>query len=89
MEGMVIYMSKQSRYIKKILTFMFIYLILFTAACLYITYETGIEPRTLILCVFAFCGVEGGLSAWIKTTKVKKKDNWETKDTNGNVENDK
>jgi hypothetical protein len=26
------------------------------------------------MCVFAFCGVEGGLSAWIKTTKEKKKE---------------
>lgn len=64
---------KKGRYIKLVLTGMFIYLILFTCACLYITYKTSTEPKTLILCVFAFCGVEGGLSAWIKTTKVKKK----------------
>ena len=74
-------MSKsQSRYIKKVLTFMFIYLILFTSVCLFITFKTGNEPSTLILCVFAFCGVEGGLSAWIKTTKVKKSDKPAVKD---------
>lgn len=56
---------------------MFIYLIIFTFASLFITYKTGNEPTTLITCVFAFCGVEGGLSAWIKTTKVKKKDKLE------------
>jgi len=73
--------GKKSRFIKIVLTIMFLYLLLFTCACLYITYKTGTEPKTLILCVFAFCGVEGGLSAWIKTTKEKKKDNVELKDT--------
>jgi hypothetical protein len=68
------YMNKKGKYIKVILAFMFIFLILFTCACLYITYVKGIEPKVLITCVFAFCGVEGGLSAWIKTTKVKKKE---------------
>lgn len=83
-------MSKsQNKYIKKILVIMFIYLILFTSVCLFITYKTGTEPKTLILCVFAFCGVEGGLSAWIKTTKVKKSDKPGPKDTEGNEENDK
>jgi hypothetical protein len=59
---------------------MFIYLLLFTCACLFITYKTSIEPKTLITCVFTFCGVEGGLSAWIKTTKVKKNDTIDKKD---------
>lgn len=65
----------KGKYIKKILAGMFIYLILFTIACLYITYKTGGEPKTLIMSVFAFCGIEGGLSAWIKTTKEKKNGN--------------
>lgn len=83
-------MSKsQNRYIKKILAVMFIYLILFTCACLFITYRTGSEPKTLILCVFAFCGVEGGLSAWIKTTKVKKSDKTGLKDPEGSEGNNK
>lgn len=51
---------------------MFVFLILFTCACLFITYKKATEPRTLITCVFAFCGAEGGLAAWIKTIKEKK-----------------
>ena len=65
--------KSKGKFTKIILLSMFIYLIFFTIACLYITYMTGNEPQTLILCVFSFCGIEGGLSAWIKTTKVKKK----------------
>jgi hypothetical protein len=65
---------KKGRFIKIIITCMLIYLLLFSCACLYITYTRGSEPRTLIMCVFAFCGVEGGMSAWIRTTKEKKKD---------------
>lgn len=64
---------KKGRFIKVIISCMLIYLLLFTCACLYISYTRGTEPQTLILCVFAFCGVEGGLSAWIRTTKEKKK----------------
>ena len=64
--------ARKGKYIKIVLAGMFTYLILFTCACLYITYKTGSEPETLILSVFAFCGVEGGLSAWIKVTKEKK-----------------
>jgi ABC-type transport system involved in multi-copper enzyme maturation permease subunit len=71
---------KKGKYIKVILVCMFTYLILFTCACLFITYKTGEEPSTLIMCVFAFCGVEGGMSAWIKITKEKKKSTSETKE---------
>lgn len=66
-------MKKKRNYTKVILTGMFIYLILFTIACLFITYKTESEPTTLITCVFAFCSIEGGMSAWIRTTKEKKK----------------
>jgi hypothetical protein len=67
---------------KVILTIMFTFLFLFVCACLFITYKTGTEPSTLITSVFAFCGLEGGLSAWIKTTKVKQK-----KSKNEDIEN--
>ncbi|MBH1939320.1 hypothetical protein I5677_00270 [Mobilitalea sibirica] len=60
------------KYMKITLSCMFVFLILFSAACLFISYKTGSEPNTLITCVFAFCGAEGGLSAWIKVTKEKK-----------------
>jgi hypothetical protein len=52
---------------------MLLFLAAFIAVCLFIIYRTGNEPSTLITCVFAFCGVEGGLMAWIKTVKVKSK----------------
>lgn len=73
---------RKVKYIKVVLAGMFTYLILFTCACLYITYKTGSEPETLIMSVFAFCGIEGGLSAWIKVTKEKKVEGYENKASN-------
>ena len=61
-------------YMKIVLTLMFTFLFVFTCACLFINYKTGNEPSALIAAVFSFCTVEGGLGAWIKITKVKKKD---------------
>lgn len=52
---------------------MFIFLVLFTIACLVVTAVTGTEPGILEGSVFAFCGAEGGLSAWIKVVKHKTK----------------
>lgn len=67
-------MKKEKKsYMKIVMTLMFAFLLLFVCACLYITYKTSSEPSTLIASVFAFCTVEGGLGAWIKTTKVKNK----------------
>ena len=39
--------------------------------------ESGFqEPPSLIIAVFGFCGLEGGILGWIKVTdKKKKKDN--------------
>jgi hypothetical protein len=71
---MIMKRKKRGKFLKMVLIGMFVYLILFTCVCLYITYKTGVEPNTLITCVFTFCGVEGGLSAWIRNTKEKKKD---------------
>ena len=64
----------KGRFMKTVLVSMFLFLFLFTIACLFVTYKTGYEPSTLVASVFAFCGIEGGLSAWIKTTKEKRKD---------------
>jgi hypothetical protein len=64
-------LKKEKSYSKLILSLMLLFLLFFTCACLWITFKTGAEPSTLITCVFAFCGVEGGLTAWIKTVKVK------------------
>jgi phosphotransferase system glucose/maltose/N-acetylglucosamine-specific IIC component len=74
--------KEKKSYMKTVMTFMFIFLFLFVCVCLYITYKTSSEPSALIASVFAFCTVEGGLGAWIKTTKVKQK-----KSKNEDVEN--
>lgn len=66
---------KKKSYMKVFLTIMFCFLFIFTCACLYISYKTSQEPSALIAAVFGFCTVEGGLGAWIKTTKVKNKSN--------------
>lgn len=62
---------KKGFFMKAILTIMLIFLLVFTSACLFITYKTGYEPSALIASVFAFCSVEGGLMAWIRTSKNK------------------
>lgn len=51
---------------------MFIFLFNFVVVILYLFKQTGDEPSTLITCVFAFCSVEGGALALIKTIKTKK-----------------
>lgn len=61
--------KKKGRFSKGILVFMLIFLLIFTSLCMYITYKTGIEPSSLIIAVFGFCGFEGGCMAWIKKTK--------------------
>lgn len=59
------------KFSKRVVTAMFALVILFTLAVLFIFYRTGSEPSTLIACVFAFVGVEGGALAWIRVTKEK------------------
>lgn len=63
------------KYSKKVLNYMLIILMLFVIGVLIVFWHTGSEPSTLVASVFAFCGVEGGLMAWIKTTKVRKGEN--------------
>ncbi len=49
-----------------------IFLLIFVAICLVIFCITGgSEPSTLIGCVFAICGTECGVMAWIKNVKEK------------------
>ena len=50
-----------------------VFLIFFTAACLWILYEKGVESPTLIISAFGGCLGEFGLAAWIKTTKEQTK----------------
>jgi len=62
---------QSGEFMKRTLVMMFVFLIVFSAIVLYINYSTGNEPDTLIMSVFTFCSVEGGVSAWIKVTKSK------------------
>ena len=52
------------RYSKVVLTIMLAFLL---------TYTIGVEPSTLTACVYGFCGVEGGLMAWLKVVERKNK----------------
>ncbi len=58
-------------HMSKIVNGMLIFLALFTIAVLYLVFKDHTEPSALIMSVFGFCGVEGGLMAWIKNAKRK------------------
>ena len=62
---------KKGRFSKILLIGMMSFLLIFVVTILYLFRSTGSEPSTLISCVFAFCSVEGGALAWIKTMKSK------------------
>lgn len=65
---------KKGRFSKYIIISMFGFLFVFVSVVLYLFMKTGNEPSTLVSCVFAFCSVEGGALALIKTIKTKKGD---------------
>lgn len=62
---------KKGRFMKSIIIAVMLFLFIFTLICLYITYKTSIEPSTLIVSVFGFCGFECGILGRIKTSKQK------------------
>ena len=62
---------KNVKFSKKVLVSIFIFLLLFVITMCILFYKTGNEPATLISCVFAFCGIEGGVLGWIKISEVK------------------
>ncbi len=62
---------KKTKFSKKLIVYMFLFLLLFIIAMCLLFYKTGNEPATLISCVFAFCGLEGEVLVWIKTSKSK------------------
>lgn len=64
--------TKKGKFSKYIIIGMFVFLLGFVSVVLYLFMKTGNEPSTLISCVFAFCSVEGGALALIKTIKTKK-----------------
>lgn len=65
---------------KKVITAILITLAVFTVAVLIVFCVVGEEPATLIGCVFAFCGAEGGCLALIKVTKEKTRTETEEKE---------
>ena len=63
--------KKKGRFMKVTLILIFLFLLVYVGISLFLFYKTGSEPSTLTTCVFAFCGLEGGLLGWIKTSKNK------------------
>jgi hypothetical protein len=61
----------KGRFSKRIIILMLLFLLLFTVSNIGLFYLTGNEPSTLITCVFAFCGAEGGYLAFVKKLKNK------------------
>lgn len=57
---------------KSLVIFSFFLLVVFTAVVLYIFWQTGNEPSTLITAFFAAVLGEFGFLAWIKKTKVQR-----------------
>jgi hypothetical protein len=66
------YKKEKGSFSKGVIVFMLLFLFCFTSANLFLFYRNGTEPSTLITCVFAFCGAEGGYLAFVK--KLKEKD---------------
>lgn len=66
---------KKTKFSKKLLVCMFLFLFIFVVTILLLFYKTTNEPSTLITCVFAFCGLEGGILGWIKTSESKESNN--------------
>jgi len=65
----------------KILVVIFICLVIFTAAMIWIFTVYGSVPDTLVTCVFTVLGGECGIMGWIKTTKEKRQDRkWQQED---------
>lgn len=62
----------KKKYSKAVVTGMLIFLAIFTGVTLYLGFVHQYEQSTLITAVFGFCGLEGGLLAWIKNTDTKK-----------------
>jgi flagellar basal body-associated protein FliL len=63
--------KQRIKFSKRLLIVMLIFLIVFTAMCLFINYKTGYEPSTLITAVFSFCSIEGGIMGFIKVFEPK------------------
>ena len=58
-------------FMNKVIIFIAIFLIVFTAINLFIFYRIGNSPDVLITAVFSACLGELGFMSWIKNTKQK------------------
>lgn len=67
-------MKKKTGVMDRVLAFIAVFLIAFTAAMIVLHIQTGSIPDTLCTCVFAVCGGECGVMGWIKTTKDRRQE---------------
>jgi len=66
--------KKKGRFSKFIISLIIMLNIIFTCAVLYVFFQTGNEPATLVGCWFAFTTGELWMLASIKKTKVNNKE---------------
>lgn len=62
---------KKPKYNKIVTTSLLLFLLCYTIYNTYMFYTIGAEPTALTTCVYGFCGVEGGLLAWLKVAERK------------------
>lgn len=67
-------MKKKMGTMDRILIFIAVLLVIFTAVMIVLHIQTGTIPDTLCTCVFAVCGGECGVMGWIKTTKDRRQE---------------
>lgn len=66
--------KKKGLYSKVIIIIVFVYLGYFTERVLSLFEKTGAEPVVIIGAVFSILGLECGVLAWIKNSKIKRGD---------------
>lgn len=67
-------MKKKIGTMDRILIFIAVLLVIFTAVMIVLHIQTGTIPDTLCTCVFTVCGGECGVMGWIKTTKDRRQE---------------
>lgn len=63
---------KKQQYSKMLLNYIFVFIVIFIFANMFIFYKTGNEQSTLIVSVFSFVGTEVLSLLTIKVKKIKK-----------------
>lgn len=64
-------MKTKDDFIKKVITAILIFLVVFTVVCIVLFFVVGSEPSTLIGCVFGAAVGEFGVCSWIKNVNTK------------------